>query len=145
MTRSTDPETRFKGGDLGTVTTDTLPQPIADAVKGVKAGQVVGPVTVDAGWAVLKIDERGPEVAPSLDQVRPQIIAFIRDDQVKSLILRLRKSAKIDLLVAPPPSVPGGPTEPASAPTLRGPLPSGGAASNATPSTAVNSVPPDTE
>lgn len=116
MERSTDAETRFKGGDLGEMTTDTLPEPLAQAVKGVKAGQLAGPVKVDAGWAVLRVDDRGPEPPPSLDQVRPQLIRFITYDQVKDLVLRLRSQAKIETLIAPPPELPGAPAEPASAP-----------------------------
>jgi peptidyl-prolyl cis-trans isomerase C len=116
MERSTDSSTRFKGGDLGAATTDTLPQAIADAVKGAKAGQLVGPVKVEGGWAVLRVDERKPEPPQSLDAVRPQLIRFITYDQIKDLVLRLRARAKIETLIAPTPEVPGAPTEPASAP-----------------------------
>jgi peptidyl-prolyl cis-trans isomerase C len=116
MERSTDASTRFKGGDLGEATTDTLPQAVADAVKGAKAGQLAGPVKVDGGWAVLRVDERKPEPPQSLDTVRPQLIRFITYDQIKDLVLRLRAKAKIETLIAPTPEVPGAPTEPASAP-----------------------------
>jgi peptidyl-prolyl cis-trans isomerase C len=116
MERSVDAETRFKGGDLGEMTTDTLPQPLGEAVKGAKVGQIVGPVEVDAGWAVLKVDDRHPEAPPSLDSVRPQLIRFITYDQIKDLVLTLRSHAKIQNLLPPPLDVPGAPTEPASAP-----------------------------
>jgi peptidyl-prolyl cis-trans isomerase C len=116
MEKSIDQETRFKGGDLGEMTTDTLPQPLLQAIAGAKAGQVVGPVKVDAGWAVLKVEDRQPEPPPTLEQVRPQLIRFITYDQIKDLVLTLRAKAKIQLLIAPPPALPGAPLEPASAP-----------------------------
>jgi peptidyl-prolyl cis-trans isomerase C len=116
MERSLDPQTRFKGGDLGEMTADTLPQPLGEAVKGAKAGQVVGPVKVDAGWAILKVDDRHPETPPSLDAVRPQLIRFITYDQIKDLVMTLRSHARIQNLLPPPPEAPGGPIEPASAP-----------------------------
>ena len=116
MQRSIDNETRFKGGDLGVMTTDTLPQPLAEAVKGVKSGQLAGPVKVDAGWALLKVDDRHAEPPPSLEAVRPQLVRFITYDQIKDLVLTLRSHAKIESLLAPPPEVPGAPAEPASAP-----------------------------
>ncbi len=141
MERSIDAETRFKGGDLGDMTTDTLPQPIAEAVKGLKAGQLAGPVKVDAGWAVLRVDERKPEPPPSLDAVRPQLIQFLTYDQVKDLVLRLRKQTKIEMLIGPPPAVPGAPTEPASAPAQRTPSP----ATNAAPATTTNAAKSITE
>src|SRR5581483_5250979 len=116
MERSKDEATRFKGGDLGPMTTDTLPPPIAAALAGAKPGQLIGPIKTDQGWAVLRVDDRRPEPAPSLDQVRPQIIRFITYDQIKDLVLKLRSRSKIKVMVAPPPDVPGAPTEPASAP-----------------------------
>jgi len=116
MEKSVDNVTRFKGGDLGEMTTDTLPQPLAEAVKDVKPGQLAGPVKVDAGWALLRVDDRHPEPPPSLEQVRPQLIRFITYDQIKDLVLTLRSHAKIQNLLPPPPEVPGAPTEPASAP-----------------------------
>jgi peptidyl-prolyl cis-trans isomerase C len=116
MEKSIDNETRFKGGDLGDMTTDTLPQPLAEAVKGAKPGDLEGPVKVDAGWAVLKVDDRHAEAPPSLEQVRPQLIRFITYDQIKDLVLTLRSKAKIQNLLPPPVDVPGAPTEPASAP-----------------------------
>jgi peptidyl-prolyl cis-trans isomerase C len=140
MEHSIDAKTRFTGGDLGETTTDTLPQSIADAVKGVKAGQVVGPVKVDAGWAVLRIDDRHPEPPPTLEAVRPQLIQFITYDQVKDLVLRLRSQSKVEMLVAPPPDVPGAPTEPASAPPPGSIPPANTAAANAAPSNALPSV-----
>ena len=132
MERSTDAATRFKGGDLGEMTTDTLPQPIGAAVKDAKPGQVIGPVKVDAGWAMIKVDDRHPEAPPSLDSVRPQLIRFITYDQIKDLVLTLRSHAKIQNLLPPPPEVPGAPTEPASAPAA--------APSNA-PAPATNAAP----
>ena len=116
MERSIDNETRFKGGDLGVMTTDTLPPALADAVKGVQPGQLAGPVKVDAGWALLKVDDRHPEPPPTLDTVRPQLVRFITYDQIKDLVLTLRSHAKIENLLPPPPEVPGAPAEPASAP-----------------------------
>jgi peptidyl-prolyl cis-trans isomerase C len=116
MERSIDNETRFKGGDLGEMTTDTLPPVLGEAVKGAKSGQVIGPVKVDAGWAILRVDDRHAEPPPSLDAVRPQLIRFITYDQIKDLVLTLRSHAKIQNLLPPPPDVPGAPTEPASAP-----------------------------
>ena len=126
MERSTDDATRFKGGDLGDMTTDVLPESIGTSVKDAKAGQLVGPVKVDAGWAVLRVDERRPEPTPSLDEVRPQLIKFITYDQIKDLVLELRSRAKIETLIGPPPNVPGAPTEPASAPPPSPPPPQKG-------------------
>jgi peptidyl-prolyl cis-trans isomerase C len=116
LERSKDDATRYKGGDMGAQTTDSLPEAIANALRGVKPGQLVGPVQVEDGWALLRVDDRHPEAPPSFDAVKPQIIRFLTYDQVKDLVLRLRGKARIVNLLPPPPDVPGRPTEPASAP-----------------------------
>jgi peptidyl-prolyl cis-trans isomerase C len=116
MERSVDPATRFKGGDLGEATMDTLPPALASAVRDAKPGELVGPLRVDAGWALLKVEDRRPEPAPSLDAVRPQLIRFITYDRIKDLVLTLRSRAKIAMLLPEPTETPAAPVEPASAP-----------------------------
>jgi peptidyl-prolyl cis-trans isomerase C len=133
MQSSIDAATRFKGGDLGQTTTDSLPQDIAAAVAGAKAGQVVGPVRTASGWTILRVEERGPEPAPTLDEVRPQLIRFLAYDKIKDLVLTLRSKSKIETLIPPPHSAPGAPTEPASAPLV--PPPGANAAVNAASNT----------
>jgi len=134
LERSKDDATRYKGGDMGPQTTDSLPEAIANAVRGVKVGQLIGPVQVDGGWALLRVDDRHPEAPPAFDAVKPQIIRFLTYDQVKDLVLRLRGKARIETLLAPPPDVPGRPTEPASAPPQ--------AAVNAAAANAAGAAPP---
>ena len=114
--RSRDDATRFKGGMLGPLTSDMLPEAYAPAVKDAKAGQIVGPFKTDEGWVVVRVDERRLEPALTLEAARPQIVRFLTYDQVKDLILDLRKHAKVQTLIAAPVDVPGAPREPASAP-----------------------------
>ncbi len=121
MDRSKDDATRYKGGDLGPMTTDTLPQGLAAVVKDAKAGQIVGPVLVNGAWTVLRVDDRSPEPPPAFETVRPQIVRFITFDQVKTLVLKLRSKAKIETLIPPEPDLPGAPPEPASAPPGQAP------------------------
>lgn len=114
--RSRDDATRFKGGLLPTMTVDMLPPAYAGPLKNAGAGQLVGPFKTDAGFVVARVDERRQRPPPTLDSVRPLIDRFLTFDQVKDLILNLRRKAKIEPLIAPPLAAPGAPTEPASAP-----------------------------
>lgn len=116
LQHSIDAATRFNGGDLGYLTSDVMPEPYGAALKDAKAGQVVGPVKVDNGFAVLKVEDRRQEQPIPLEQARPQIVRFLTYDEVRDLLKRLRDQSKIKLLIAPPTDVPGAPTEPASAP-----------------------------
>jgi peptidyl-prolyl cis-trans isomerase C len=116
MERSIDSATRFNGGDLGYFTADVMPEVYITALKSATSGAVVGPIKTDTGYAVLKVEDRRPEEPITLEAARPQIVRFLTYDQVRELLERLRKSAKIQTLIGPPLDVPGAPSEPASAP-----------------------------
>ncbi len=66
MERSTDAATRFNGGDLGYFTTDVMPPGYEAALKDAKAGDLIGPFHTDAGWVVMKVEDRRPEEQISL-------------------------------------------------------------------------------
>jgi peptidyl-prolyl cis-trans isomerase C len=110
MERSTDSATRFNGGDLGYFTADVMPDAYDAALKGAKPGQLVGPVPVDGGFAIVKVEDRRLEQPITLDAARPQIVRFLTYDQIRDLLEKLRSRAKIQTLVkaeapgAPPPA-----------------------------------------
>ena len=114
--KSIDQATRFNGGDLGYFTTDVMPGAYEAALKDAKVGEIVGPVKIDNGYAVIKVEDRRPEQPIPLEQARPQIVRFLTYNQVRDLLKRLRDQSKVRLLIGPPTDVPGTPTEPASAP-----------------------------
>ncbi|MGR4864296.1 peptidyl-prolyl cis-trans isomerase [Caulobacter sp. LARHSG274] len=116
MERSTDPETRFKGGDLGYFTVDVMPPAYAAALKDAKKGDLVGPFQTEGGWAVLRVEDKRLEEPITLEAARPQIVRFLTYDQVRDLLEKLRGGAKIQMLTGKPQDVPGAPQEPASAP-----------------------------
>ncbi len=111
MERSTDGATRFNGGDLGYFTADVMPDTYAAALKTAKPGAIVGPFKADAGWVLLKLEERRPETPISLDQARPQIVRFLTYDEVRALIEKLRGQSRVKLMI-------GAAAGPAPAPVL---------------------------
>jgi peptidyl-prolyl cis-trans isomerase C len=116
MQRSIDSTTRFNGGDLGYFTADVMPQPYADALKTAKAGDLIGPFQSDAGWVVLKVEDRRAETPVSLEAARPQIVTFLTYEQVRDLLKSLRHASRIKLLIGPAAPAPNAAPEPASAP-----------------------------
>jgi peptidyl-prolyl cis-trans isomerase C len=137
--RSKDEATRFKGGMLSPMTSDMLPEAYAGPLKDAKAGEIVGPFKTDEGWVVARVDERKMEAPITLETARPQIVRFLTYDQVKDLILNLRRKAKVETLIGPPVDVPGAPREPASAPAPAAGAPSAPAA--ATPAAPAGPAP----
>jgi len=115
LAKSTDAATRFSGGDLGYFTTDVMPDGYEAALKDAKAGQVVGPFQTDAGWVLLKVEDRRPEQPISLEEAKPQIVRFLTYSDVRDLLENLRKNAKIKVLIGEPAGASAA-KEPASAP-----------------------------
>ena len=115
LEKSTDAATRFSGGDMGYFTTDVMPASYAAALKTARRGQVVGPVAVDGGFAVLKVEDRRLEQPLSYEAARPQIVRFLTYDQIRDLLEKLRDGAKINRLVKPDAAQQAPP--PADAPT----------------------------
>jgi peptidyl-prolyl cis-trans isomerase C len=116
MQRSTDQATRFNGGDLGYFTLDSMPEAYGAALKAAPKGTVVGPFASDAGWVLMRIEDRRPEAAITMEEARPQIVRFLTYDQIRTLLNRLRGQTKVDVLLARPADQPGTPVEPANAP-----------------------------
>jgi len=115
MERSTDTASRFNGGDLGYFTVDVMPDAYEAALKGAKAGQIVGPFQVENGWALLKVEDRRLEAPITLEEARPQIVRFLTYDRIRDLLEKLRGRAKVETLIknestapAPPADAPKG-------------------------------------
>jgi peptidyl-prolyl cis-trans isomerase C len=116
MQRSVDAATRFNGGDLGYFTLDVMPPAYADALKSAKAGDLIGPFQTDAGWVVMKVEDRRLETPVSLEAARPQIVRFLTYNEVRDLLEKLRRQSQVKLLIPPAAKSPDAAPEPASAP-----------------------------
>jgi peptidyl-prolyl cis-trans isomerase C len=114
LERSTDAATRFSGGDLGYFTLDVMPPAYGFALKGVQPGQMVGPFQTEAGWVVMKVEDRRPEQPLTLEEARPQIVRFLTYDRIRQLLEDLERRAEVEILVEG--AEPRQPQEPASAP-----------------------------
>jgi peptidyl-prolyl cis-trans isomerase C len=116
MQKSIDAATRFNGGDLGYFTLDVMPPAYASALTSAKAGDLIGPFQTDAGWVVMKVEDRRLETPVSLEGARPQIVRFLTYNEVRDLLERLRRRSQVKLMIGPAlKSADLGP-EPASAP-----------------------------
>lgn len=101
MERSRDAATRFNGGDLGYFTTDIMPEAYDTALKGAKAGLLIGPFAVDSGFAIVRVEDVRPEQVIPLSAARPQIVRFLTYDRIRDLLERLRAKSKVEVLTKP--------------------------------------------
>ena len=70
---SQDPGSAAQGGDLGWQERSLFVGPFADAVWGMKVGEIVGPVRTQFGWHVIKLEGVEPGVTRSFEEVRPEL------------------------------------------------------------------------
>lgn len=117
MERSRDAATRFNGGDLGYFTTDVMPEAYETALNGARVGQVVGPVAVEGGFALVKVEDVREEQPIALDAARPQIVRFLTYDRIRDLLEKLRAKAKVETLIKPEAGAPKA-VPPADAPKV---------------------------
>jgi peptidyl-prolyl cis-trans isomerase C len=101
MEKSRDPATRFNGGDLGYFTTDVMPEGYEAALKDARVGQVIGPIPVAGGYALVKIEDVREEQPAPLEAARPQIVRFLTYDRIRDLLEKLRAKAKVETLIKP--------------------------------------------
>ncbi|HWA01568.1 MAG TPA: peptidyl-prolyl cis-trans isomerase [Caulobacterales bacterium] len=93
---STDRATAADGGDMGFVQVGDLAQPIRDLEERTSVGQVAGPVQVGDTWHLLRVEDRREKGAPSLEELRPRIIQWLRFQEISELQDRLERNARIE-------------------------------------------------
>jgi peptidyl-prolyl cis-trans isomerase D len=75
---SQDPGSADKGGDLGWADRNQFVGPFADALFGMSAGELRGPVKTQFGYHIIRLDEIQPGKTKSFDSVRPEIEAELK-------------------------------------------------------------------
>ncbi len=70
---SKDPGSAQQGGDLGTFARGTMVKAFEDAAFAAKVGDIVGPVSTEFGWHIIKVNGITPGKVQSFDEVKAQI------------------------------------------------------------------------
>jgi peptidyl-prolyl cis-trans isomerase C len=94
---SLDKVTAGQGGLSEWMPEGRLMPEVFAAIKGLKNGQLVPqPVKTASGWQVLRLEEKRPAQALSLDAVKPQIRLALAQRQVQARLNALKSAAKIN-------------------------------------------------
>ncbi len=84
---SDDRMTAEKGGDLGTVEPGFFGDDFDNTVAALKVGEVSAPIETDFGIQILKVTSRDQHNVPSLDSMRSEIEAALKQNEVDSLFI----------------------------------------------------------
>ncbi len=84
------------GGDLGWGPTSNYVPEFAQAVEGLKKGEMTDkPVKSQFGWHIIQVEDSRPIEFPSLDEVKPQLQEMLRQQQLTDYQQKLMQSANI--------------------------------------------------
>ena len=96
-TRSIDPSAAQNAGDLGFFTREVMVAPFAEAAFALQAGETSAPVQTDFGWHVIRLDERRPVAAPTLQELGPQLQQQLLMQNFDETMAALRAQTTIDI------------------------------------------------
>lgn len=87
---------KSEGGSLGWLLPNQVMAAISNVMVNLDQGAVAAaPIQTPAGWHVLKVDEKRPFKAPSLEQSKDQIRQGMQQQQNNEFARKLREAAKI--------------------------------------------------
>lgn len=104
-----------QGGDLGYFTKDQMVPEFAEVAFKLDKGALSDPVKTQFGWHIIKVEDKRTKPVPEFDKVKDQLETYVVRHAQTELVAKLRSTAKIERLDAPPAAPAQAPA--ASAPT----------------------------
>ncbi len=98
---SQDPGSAPKGGDLGWVSRGQMVKPFEDAVFTLKPNEISGVVTTEYGFHIIQVLEKQTAHLQTLDEVKPAIIATLKNQNVFDRMQELTDKAHAELVKSP--------------------------------------------
>jgi peptidyl-prolyl cis-trans isomerase C len=89
---------KSQGGELGWFSPSTMVKPFADAVAGLKKGQITQtPVQSQFGWHVIQLEDTRQSPVPPFDQVKNQVQEIVESKKFQAYADDLVKQAKVQV------------------------------------------------
>ncbi|MGB6944382.1 MAG: peptidyl-prolyl cis-trans isomerase [Bryobacteraceae bacterium] len=98
---SQDPGSAQKGGDLGWVSRGQMVKNFEDAVFSLKPNEISNVVTTEYGFHIIQVLEKQPAHLQTLDEVKPAIVATLKNQNVFDRMQDLTDKAHTELVKAP--------------------------------------------
>ncbi len=98
---SQDPGSAQKGGDLGWVSRGQMVKNFEDAVFTLKPNEISNVVPTEYGFHIIQVLEKQPAHLQTLDEVKPAIIATLKNQNVFDRMQELADKARAELAKSP--------------------------------------------
>jgi len=99
---SKDPGSKDKGGDLGWFDPRGMVPEFGAAVAKLKKGKfTLEPVKTQFGYHVILLEDTRTKQFPTFEQVKPQLVKGVQDQNMKKLIDDMMAKAKIEITASP--------------------------------------------
>lgn len=95
-TKSLDSGSGAQGGALGWFAKGAMVKPFEEAVISAQTGVVTQPIETQFGWHLVLVTGTRITEAPTLEQIRPELVADIQRAAVEDYLAQLSKSAYIE-------------------------------------------------
>jgi peptidyl-prolyl cis-trans isomerase D len=98
---SEDPGSAAKGGDLGWIVRGQMVKNFEDTVFSLKPKEISNVVTTEYGFHIIQVMAKEPARLRTLEEVKPEIVGNLRNQQVFDLMQNLADQAHTELVKAP--------------------------------------------
>ena len=95
-TKSTDPGSKDSGGELDWANPNAFVKEFGDALKQLAKGSYTEtPVKTQFGYHVILLEDTREAAVPALDEVKPQVMQRLQQQQIEAMMNALRAKAKV--------------------------------------------------
>ncbi|HXA67358.1 MAG TPA: peptidyl-prolyl cis-trans isomerase [Bryobacteraceae bacterium] len=98
---SEDPGSAAKGGDLGWIVRGQMVKNFEDSVFSLKPKDVSDVITTEYGFHIIQVMAKEPARLRTLEEVKPEIVGNLRNQQVFDLMQNMADQAHAELVKAP--------------------------------------------
>jgi peptidyl-prolyl cis-trans isomerase C len=92
---STDTGSAVNGGDLGWFGAGMMVKPFEDAVVGMTAGDIAGPIQTQFGWHLIQLKETRVAAQPTLEEMRDELAGEVEQAAIAAYLKTLIDAAKV--------------------------------------------------
>lgn len=93
---STDSATRIEGGELGYVQPNLMGEPFASTIANTAVGDVSEPFETEAGWSLIKVEDRRTPAPKTLEEMRSDLVTFLTLGEISQILKTLREEAIVE-------------------------------------------------